>query len=210
MFLCFQVIPRKEGMNTKYFLPVVFLFLTQAAFANCFPVYEKESKRISDKKAYTVRVGDQLTIQNGQLGYDPGIEVAGKVDNWVRDYLEAIEWGANSIEKEDPRRDWLSALYKSVKRECPQADKNQYKILRSMLTELMKDGTLCPGDQVLKSTVLAPYASFKKALGSAVKDQRFVDLCQNKVVSNSSDRTTRKDTTSEASPVSKVKKGSEE
>lgn len=198
-------------MNKMLILPLVYLFLSQTALANCFPIYKKEEKRISDKKAYTVRVGDQLTIKNGQLGYDPGIEVAGKVDNWVRDYLEAIEWGANSIEKEDPRREWLSALYKSVKQECPDADKNQYKILRAMLTELMKDGTLCPGEQVLKSTVLAPYAQFKKALGSAIKDQRFVDVCQNKVISNSPDRSSRKDSSSDTTkPVTKANKASAE
>lgn len=170
-------------------LVLFFAYNTPIRAESCFPLYEKKAQEIQDDKAYTRNIGGQIYVDNGQLNYWPGVEVPGHVDNWARDFVHAIKYGPGyySGEGEDPKLTWLEAFRKTISDQCklPKGNHNQ---LRSMLKELMEDGSFCPDKKILESTFLAPKKKFKEVLKDAVKDQRFVDICQGKNVANDSSR----------------------
>jgi len=174
----------------KICLTLVLISLLPQAFAgSCFPLYEAEAERIQKKDGYTDHVGGQLYINNGQLGYWPGIPVQGKIANWARDLVDAIKWGPywNVYPTEDARNAWLEDFRVSVRKDCD-LDMDNHDKLRSMLQELMEDGSFCPGDKILESTFFKPKANFKKVFKQAVKDNRFPQYCQSKAVVNESFR----------------------
>ena len=173
----------------KYLLLLVLCLSFQVSAESCFPLYEAEAQRIQDKDGYTKNVGGQVYVQNGQLAYWPGIKVQATIDNWARDLVAAIKWGPYSItfSSEDPRKDWLEGFRKSIKRDCDLPENNHDK-LRSMLTELMEDGSFCPNNKILEPKFFGGQKAFKKILKQAVKDQRFPQYCQSKAVADDSFR----------------------
>jgi len=83
------------------------VILSHNTYANsCLPLYEKKAEEIQKKDGYKERVGSHLYINNGQLGYWPGIEVSAYIDNWARDLVYAIKWGPAffSYSKDDPKK----------------------------------------------------------------------------------------------------------
>lgn len=152
------------------------------------PLYEAKSKEIQAKGARTEYVGGQFYISHGQLAYDQGIAVSAKVPDWSKDLMDAINWGPYtfSFAATDPRKEWLETFKYSIQDECPAA--NEFLVLRSMLKELMEDGSFCPGNKILEpSKMLGSRKAFKKVLIAAVKDQRFPQ-CQTQAVSDDSTR----------------------
>lgn len=155
---------------------------------SCWPLYQAKSDEIQKEGAHTKHVGGQIMVSNGQLGYWPGIEVSGHVDDWSKDLIDAIKWGpyAFNFSSEDPRKDWLEAFKNSVDDECPAA--KDFDVLRNMLKELMDDGSLCPQNKILEPKMIIGKRPFKKILITAVKDQRFPQYCQNNSISDDTTR----------------------
>lgn len=164
-------------------------FATSTYAADCFPVYQKVADEIQNKGKHDVYVGGQFYVNQGQLGYWPGMKMSGHVDNWSQELIDAIKWGPFiwSASSEDPRKDWLEAFRKSIKDEC-KLPKENYDTLRAMLKELMEDGSFCPGDKILEPKFLGGKSAFKKVLKEAVKDQKFAHYCQDKAVADDSHR----------------------
>jgi hypothetical protein len=168
---------------------ILFTISTPIMAGSCFPLYEAEASQIRKDKAYTERIGGSLYVNNGQLGYWPGLEVPGKIDNWAQDFVDAIKWGHISIlsGEESERGVWLNTLGKSIRKDCPLPDDN-HSTLRKMLTELMEDGSFCPNSEIVKPKFLKGKSDFKDILKTAVKDQRFVEFCQGRSVADDSFR----------------------
>lgn len=173
----------------KFILLLVLLSQIPANADSCFPLYDQESKRIQDKDGYTKNVGGQVFVQNGQLGYWPGIKVQANIDNWARDFVDAIKWGPYiySFSSHDPRKDWLEAFRKSIKKDC-KIPENDYDKLRAILTELMEDGSFCPEGKILRPKLLGGKSAFKKILKKAVEDQKFAHYCQDRSIVDESYR----------------------
>lgn len=174
----------------KSTLAVLLFTLSSSLLAeSCFPLYQKVADDIQTKGAHDEYVGGQLYVNQGQLGYWPGMKVSGHVDNWSQELIDAIKWGPFiwSASSEDPRKDWLEAFRKSIKDEC-KLPKDNYDHLRAMLKELMEDGSFCPGNKTLEPKFIKGKADFKKILKEAVKDQRFAHYCFDKAVKDDSDR----------------------
>jgi hypothetical protein len=166
------------------------LTLSSVAMAeSCFPLYEKVAEEIQTKGAHDEYVGGQLYVNQGQLGYWPGMKVSGHVDNWSQELVDAIKWGPFiwSANPDDPRKEWLEAFRKSIKDEC-KLPKENYDTLRAMLKELMEDGSFCPGNKTFEPKFLKGKSEFKKVLKEAVKDQKFAHYCQDKAVQDDSSR----------------------
>ena len=168
---------------------VLFVFSTPLLAESCFPLYHSKASEIQIKGANTQYVAAQVYVHNGQIGYWPGIPVPGHVDNWSQDFVDAIKWGPLTYtpDAENPRKDWLEAFRKSVKDDCKLPQDN-YDNLRTMLNELMEDGSLCPQNKILEPKFLAGKSAFTKILKAAVKDQRFVQYCQGQSVKDDSQR----------------------
>lgn len=168
---------------------VTFLISAPIMAASCNDLYEAKAAQIRKDKAYTTSVGNYLFISNNQLGYNPGIQVPGRVDNWASDFLDAVEWGPLflSMTDENPRKDWLEAFRKSIKNDCD-LPTNDYKILQTMLKELIDDGSFCPNNKILEPGFLKGKKDFKKVLKSAVQDLRFPEYCKKNSVSDDSSR----------------------
>lgn len=156
---------------------------------SCLPLYEKKAEEIQKKDGYKERLGGQIYINNGQLGYWPGIEVSAYIDNWARDLVYAIKWGPGffSYSKDDPKREWLESFRKAIKEDC-KLPHNNYDHLRAMLSELMEDGSFCPNQKIFDPGFFGSKSEFKKVLQLAVKDQRFSHYCSDKAVKDDSDR----------------------
>jgi hypothetical protein len=163
--------------------------LSHASSVSCYPLYQAEAERIQKKDGFTDHIGGQFYVNNGQLGYFPGIPVQGKIANWARDLVDAIKWGPywNVHPDADPRNAWLEDFRVSVRKDCD-LDMDKHDKLQSMLNELMEDGTFCPGGKMLESTFFKPKANFKKVFKQAVKENRFPQYCQSKAVVNDSFR----------------------
>lgn len=162
---------------------------TNISAESCLPLYEKKAEEIQKRDGYKERVGGQIYINNGQLGYWPGIEVSAHIDNWARDLVYAIKWGPGpfSYSKDNPSIIWLESFRKAIKDDC-KLPKNNYDHLRAMLTELMEDGSFCPNQKIFDPGFFGSKSDFKKVLLSAVKDQRFAHYCTDKAVKDDSDR----------------------
>jgi hypothetical protein len=166
------------------------MILSYNTYANsCLPLYEKKAEEIQKKDGYKERLGGQIYIHNGQLGYWPGIEVSAYIDNWARDLVYAIKWGPGffSYSKDDPKKEWLESFRKAIKDDC-KLPHNNYDYLRAMLSELMEDGSFCPNQKIFDPGFFGNKSDFKKVLQSAVKDQRFSHYCSDKAVKDDSDR----------------------
>lgn len=177
-------------MRKLILLCLALSFSTTPFAESCFPLYEKEADRIQDKDGYTTNVGGQIIVQNGQLGYWPGIKVQAKIDNWARDLVDAIKWGPYiySFSSEDPRKDWLEGFRKSIKKDCKLSEDN-HDNLRAMLSELMEDGSFCPEGKILSpSKFFGTKGAFKDILKKAVKDNRFPHYCLDKSIVDESFR----------------------
>jgi hypothetical protein len=168
---------------------VTFLISAPIMAASCNDLYEAKAAQIRKDKAYTTSVGNYLFISNNQLGYNPGIQVPGRVDNWASDFLDAVEWGPLflSMTDENPRKDWLEAFRKSIKNDCD-LPTNDYKILQTMLKELIDDGSFCPNNKILEPGFLKGKKDFKKVLKAAVSDQRFPEYCKKNSAHDDSSR----------------------
>lgn len=167
------------------------LTLSTVALADCFPLYEKKAAEIQKKDGYSTSVGGHI-YQNpysGQLGYWPGIKVAADIDNWAEDLVNAVKWGPYiySFRSDDPRKAWLEAFRKSIKKDCKLPVEN-YDKLRAMLKELMEDGSFCPNNKIIDHKFLKGKNPFKDVLKKAVKDQRFAHYCQDESVADDSFR----------------------
>ena len=181
--------------SDKYIMKRTFLALsiltisTNISADSCLPLYEKKAEEIQKKDGYTERVGGQIYINNGQLGYWPGIEVSAHIDNWAKDLVYAIKWGPGffSYSKDDPKKEWLDSFRKAIKDECKLPHDN-YDHLRAMLSELMEDGSFCPNQKIFDPGFFGGKGEFKKVLKEAIKDQRFSHYCLDKAVKDDSDR----------------------
>ena len=174
----------------KLTLLTLIITLSSPVFAeSCLPLYEKKAESIQEKDGYSTSVGGQIVVQNGQLGYWPGIKVPAKIDNWARDLVDAIKWGPYiySFSSEDPRKDWLEGFRKAIKKDC-KLDENNYDKLRAMLTELMEDGSFCPEGKILGYKLFNGKKPYKKILQKAVKDNRFSQYCLDKSIVDDSFR----------------------
>jgi hypothetical protein len=174
----------------KYiFVTLLFSISTPILAESCFPLYQKVADEIQKKGAHDEYVGGQLYVNQGQLGYWPGMKVSGHVDNWSQELIDAIKWGPFiwGAGPDDPRKAWLESFRKSIKGEC-KLPKDNYDSLRAMLKELMEDGSFCPGDKTLDHKFLNGKSAFKKVLKEAVKDQRFAIHCHDKAVQDDSYR----------------------
>ncbi len=177
----------------KYsFLISILLVSTTSYAGDCFPLYQKRANEIQEKGKHDQYVGGQVYVNNGQLGYWPGVKVSGHVENWSQEFIDAIKWGPFiwSASSDDPRKEWLESLRKSVKDEC-KLPKDNYDHLRAMMKELMEDGSLCPGDKILEPKFLDSKSDFKKVLKDAVKDQKFAHYCLDKAVADDSHRSVK-------------------
>lgn len=171
---------------------LIFSFSTPIMAASCFPLYAAEATKIREDKAYTENIGMSLYIQNGQLAVWPGVEMPGKIDNWAEDFVDSIKWGQIPIHDTsfDNRGAWLKALNRSIQSDCKLPDDN-FVTLRKMLTELMEDGTFCPNSQIVRPKFLKGKKEFKDILKKALKDQRLVQYCQGRSVSDDSFRSVK-------------------
>lgn len=177
-------------MKTK----VIILLLTSLAATtthavSCWPLYEAEQKKIDEEGAYSVYVGGQFYQAGGQLSYDPGIKMAGYVENWVRDLLDSIKWGPSTqiYQRKNHRKEWLETLQDSMDKNC-KIRSEEFEDLRSMLKVLMDDGSFCPDNQILKPGFFGGKGSFKKALKAALKEHKFTEYCQKEAIQDDSDR----------------------
>ncbi len=175
-------------------IKVVFLLLTSfiatsTHAVSCWPLYEAEQKKIDEEGAYSVYVGGQFFQVGGQLSYDPGIKVAGHVENWVRDFLDSIKWGPSTqiYQRKNHRKEWLETLQGSIDKNC-KIRREDFEDLRSMLKVLMEDGSLCPDNQILKPGFFGGKGSFKKVLKAALKEHKFTEYCQKEAIYEDSDR----------------------
>lgn len=173
----------------KLFLVILLNFPALVSAESCFPLFEKMAQHIQEKDGYTTTVGGQVYVHNGQLGYWPGLKVQADIDNWAEDLVNAIKWGPYlySMRSDDPRKEWLESFRKSISDEC-KLSKGDYTKLRSMLKDLMEDGSFCPQGKILSPGLLGNKGDFKKVLKQAVKDQRFSGICQNESVKDDSFR----------------------
>lgn len=177
-------------MTTK---AIIFLLTSLAATtthaASCWPLYEAEQKKIDEEGAYSVYVGGQFYQVGGQLSYDPGIKMAGYVENWARDLLESIKWGPSTqmYQRKNHRKEWLETLQDSIDKNC-KIKGEEFEDLRSMLKVLMEDGSFCPDNQILKPGFFGGKGSFKKALKAALKEHKFTEFCQKEAIQDDSDR----------------------
>lgn len=174
----------------KPFLFILTLLISTPIMAvTCNGLYAAKAAQIQKDKAYTTSVGGHLFVANNQLGYNPGIQMPGRVDNWADDFLDAIKWGPLYFSSTDtnPRKDWLEAFRKSIKSDCdlPSGD---YRILQSMLKELVDDGSFCPNNKILEPGILKGKKDFKRVLKAAVKDHRFPEYCKKNSVNDDSSR----------------------
>ncbi len=112
-----------------------------------------------------------------------------KIPNWSRELVEAVKWGPYTFtsNNEDPRKDWLETFRKSINEDC-KLPKENYEQLRSMLNELMEDGSLCPNKKIIEPTFIQGKSEFRKILKDAVKSGRFDQHCQNLGVADDSHR----------------------
>jgi hypothetical protein len=174
-------------MKTLFFL-LILVFSLPVAAQSCFPLLEAESKRIHEKNSYTTHVGGQLYINNGQLGYWPGIEVAGQIRNWARDFDRAIKWGPLGYDSYyDQRGEILKVFRNSIRRSCPQIANDQAK-LRNMLKELMEDGSFCPQGELLSRPFLSRWKFYKRAMREAIDSGRFDQDCNPQHIQDDSSR----------------------
>ncbi len=158
---------------------------------SCWPVYEAEEKKINEENGYTTHVGGQLYVHNGQLGYWPGIKVQADIDNYAEDLIRGIKWGPMIMfsSKEDPRLEMLKAMKKDISKDCPlKHDNSKHDILRSMLTELMDDGSFCPQGKPLKLQFFSRWKNFRKILKDAVGRGQFQGQCLGVAVMDSTQR----------------------
>lgn len=164
-------------------------FLSSAWAQSCFPLYQAEADKIQKRDGFTDHIGGQFYINNGQIGYYPGIPFQGKIHNWARDLVDAIKWGPYTYpyQSEDPRKAWLKSFRSAAGKDCD-LPKDDHQKLRSMLEEMMEDGSFCPEGKILESTFLKPKANFKKIFKEAVKNNRFPQYCQSKAVVDESFR----------------------
>lgn len=157
--------------------------------ASCWSLYEAEQKKIDEEGAYSTYVGGQFYQVGGQLGFDPGIKVAGYVENWARDFLDAIKWGPSThmFERKHHRKEWLETLQSSIDKNC-KIKSEDFEDLRSMLRVLMDDGSLCPDKKILKPGFFGSKGSFKKVIKTAIKEHKFTEYCQKEAIQDDSDR----------------------
>lgn len=174
-------------MVKHLFMSAFFLFPTLVSAESCFPLYEKEAEGLRREK----HVGGQFFVQNGQLGYHPGLKMTDNQFNWAQNLIDGIKWGPYmkfSSHSEDPREDWLEIFRKAVKDECD-LPKGEYTELRSMLKTLMEDGSFCPGNKIIKPFGwFETKGDFKNVLVAAVEAQRFPEYCKSKSVKDDSHR----------------------
>lgn len=157
--------------------------------APCWELYKEEEKKIDQEGAHSVYVGGRFYQHSGQIFYDPGIKVSGPVDNWARDFNDAIKWGPASgyFAKKNQRQDWLEELQSAIENDC--SSKNEdFESLRAMLSELMEDGSLCPEGKIIRPKLFGRKTDFKKILRQSIKDNKFTHLCQGPSVVDDSDR----------------------
>lgn len=188
-------------------LLLVSSFSTSLYAEACWKLYEEESARIQKEKGHDTYVGGQVTVQNGKIGYYPGIKVAAKIDNWARDLIHAIKWGPIMYPRseDEPRREWLEAMQKSIKSDCPIKEEEQFNTVRAMMTELMNDGSFCPENKMLEPGFWSRPKEFKKILKAAVKDNRFPQYCMGKFVQDDSSRDVKEVSNPGRAPTKKVK-----
>jgi hypothetical protein len=174
--------------NLYVFFALAFVS-TNLLAQSCFPLYEQKANAIQKRDGYETHIGGQIYINQGQLDYWPGITVQASISNWSKELVEAIKWGPFffTVSDEDPRKDWLEAFRKSIRRECKLPEKN-YDHLRAMLKELMEDGSFCPGNKILKPKLIKGKSEFKKVLKNAISEGRFNEYCRRPNVVNESYR----------------------
>ena len=175
------------------------VFSTSVSAESCWPVYQAEADKINKEDGYTEEVGGQMYVSNGQIGYWPGITVAADIDNWAEDFVYAIKYGPMIMTyKPDPREDILKSLRKEIDDECSLPKENHDK-LRSMLSELMDDGSFCPENKMLERPFFSRWKHYKKVVREAVKAGRFQSQCQSVAVQSDESREV-KDVDSSSSP----------
>lgn len=179
----------------KSLILLTLIFTTTPPYAqestSCWPVYEAEEKKINEENGYTTHVGGQLYVHNGQLGYWPGIKVQADIDNYAEDLILGIKWGPMIMfsSKEDPRLTMLEAIKKGISKDCPlKHDNSQHDILRSMLTELMDDGSFCPQGKALRPQFFSRWKNFRTILKEAVGRGKFQGECLGVAVIDSNQR----------------------
>ncbi len=173
----------------RFILLILICSATSTYADSCYPLYENKSQEIQERDGYDTHIGAQIYIDHGHLGYWPGLPMQAKIPNWSRELIEAVKWGPYSFtaSNEDPRKDWLETFRKSISDDC-KLPKENYDQLRSMLNELMEDGSFCPNNTILEPKFLKGKSDFKKILKDAVKSGRFSQHCQNSAVVDESHR----------------------
>jgi hypothetical protein len=174
--------------NTVYAFLLLFPGLVSAT--SCLPLYEQEGAAIQKKYGYTTYVNGHYYMAYGRLNYWQGIKVNADIDNWAEDLAYAVKWGPYLYfaRSDDPRKAWLELFRKSIKSECGDLPQGEYKELRSMLSELMEDGSFCPNGEILKPGFMGMRHSFKKILEEAVEAGRFPEYCKKNPVNDDSFR----------------------
>ena len=193
----------------KHLLSIYLLiaWVTPLHASSCWPLYQQKSEEIQKEGAHSTYVGGQLRVIHGNLNYDPGIKISGHVDNWANDFINAIKWGPYTFttRQDDPRKDWLTSLQKSIHKACPVDEDNENFVgLRAMLSELMEDGAFCPQNKILEPGFMGNLSSFKKILKDAIKDNRFPQFCIGKFVNDDSNRNSKDDARFSRSPTRSI------
>lgn len=173
----------------KYIIAVILGILSsQLRAESCWPIYEKEAKKIAEKSVQETTVGNHFYLNQDNLHYWPGTTIKTAGPNWVNDFTFAIKWGPSFYKSSnDPRLSWLQSLEDSIKSDCMLEDKN-FESLRAMMKDLMDDGSFCPQGKILKLGAFQNKSKFKKVLKAAVSDGRFAHYCDNKSLSDDSFR----------------------
>lgn len=150
---------------------------------SCWTLYEERQAYIQKEDGHQTYVGGHLYHYRGNWGYHPGFKVEAVIDNWAKDFLLAIKWGPNhyNIFSEDPRKELLETLRKAVSSQC-KLTQGDYKELRSMLKDLMDDGSFCPANKITEPGFLGSRGQFKKVLIEAIESGRFNQYCNNPAV----------------------------
>ena len=157
--------------------------------SSCWALYEAKAASIQNKYGYKTYVGGHVYVYQGNLGYHPGLQVEADIDNWAEDLVHAIKWGPYmySMRSHDPRKEWLEIFRKSISTEC-EVGSGDYEALRTILKELMEDGSFCPESRIIEPGFLSNKSDFKKVLRKAISDQRFQQICKNHAVQDDSYR----------------------
>ena len=170
-------------MIIKQILLWSFFFPAIVSAESCWTLFEERQAYIQKEDGYKTYVGGHLYHYRGNWGYHPGLKVEADIDNWAEDLLHAIKWGPYlySMRSQDPRKEWLETFRKAASSQC-KLTKGDYKELRSMLKDLMDDGSFCPANKITEPGFLGSKAQFKKVLIEAIETGRFNQYCNNPAV----------------------------